>query len=136
MRTRKTRPTKEGSIMKVQCYAIFDQCSGIYEKPFFSTTDDLVKREFQDVANTPDHLINKHPEHFSVWRLGIFDNVNGKIDNENNECLWTATEALAQFQTIEQAATKALEQKANGPDPENVDPQYTDPYDLPPRQAD
>lgn len=86
--------------MKVQCYAIFDQCSGIYEKPFFSTTDDLVKREFQDVVNTPDHPISKHPEHYSLWRLGIFDNRTGKIQNEDNECLWTATEAKAQTQTL------------------------------------
>ena len=86
--------------MKVQCYAIFDQCSGIYEKPFFSTTDDLVKREFQDIASQADHQINKHPEHYSLWRLATFDNVTGKLTDENNECLWTATEAISQSQTL------------------------------------
>ncbi len=86
--------------MKVQCYAIFDACSGIYEKPFFSTTDDLVKREFQDVATSADHLISNHPEHFSLWRLGNFNNQNGTIKNEENECLWTATEAISQSQKV------------------------------------
>ncbi len=86
--------------MKVQCYAIFDSCSGIYEKPFFSTTDDLVKREFQDVATAADHPISKHPEHYSLWRLGIFNNENGKLQNETNECLWTAVEAISQSQTV------------------------------------
>ncbi len=86
--------------MKVQCYAIFDTCSGIYEKPFFSTTDDLVKREFQDVAIAADHPISKHPEHYSLWRLGIFNNENGDIHNEQNECLWTAIEAIAQSHTL------------------------------------
>ncbi len=112
--------------MKVQCYAIFDSCSGIYEKPFFSTTDDLVRREFQDVAMAADHPINKHPEHYSLWRLGIFNNVNGQLDNEANECLWTATEAISQSQQVDQAATAALERKVNGDDP----------YNLPPPQAD
>ncbi len=82
--------------MKVQCYAIFDTCSGIYEKPFFHTADDVVRREFQDVVNTADHPINKHPEHYSVWRLGNFDNTSGKIINEDNECLWQGIEALSQ----------------------------------------
>jgi len=82
--------------MKVQCYAIFDTCSGIYEKPFFSTTDDLVKREFQDVATTADHPIAKHPEHYSVWRLGGFDNLTGVMTDEQNECLWQAVEAISQ----------------------------------------
>jgi len=86
--------------MKVQCYAIFDTCSGIYEKPFFSTTDDLVKREFQDVATTKDHPIAKHPEHYSLWRLGNFDNLTGDLGDESNECLWTAIEAISQTQMM------------------------------------
>ncbi len=84
--------------MKVQLYAIFDTCSGIYEKPFFHTADDAVKREFQDVVNTPDHPINKHPEHYSIWRLGNFDNTTGKVIDERNECLWQGVEALSQEQ--------------------------------------
>ncbi len=86
--------------MKAQCYAIFDTCSGIYEKPFFSTTDDLVRREFQDIAVSADHPISKHPEHYSLWRLGTFDNNTGKILDEQNECLWQAVEAIAQSQTV------------------------------------
>ncbi len=111
--------------MKVQCYAIFDSCSGIYEKPFFSTADDLVKREFQDVATAADHIISKHPEHFSLWRLGIFNNENGDIQNETNECLWTATEAIGQSQTVDKSQIEIFA-KANGDDP----------YNLPPPQAD
>ncbi len=86
--------------MKVQIYAIFDSCSGIYEKPFFHTADDVVRREFQDVAVSVDHPINKHPEHYSLWRLGNFDNTNGKIIDEKNECLWQAVEAMAQSQQV------------------------------------
>ncbi len=100
MRASATIKLKEATIMKVQCYAIFDTCSGIYEKPFFSKTDDMVRREFQDVAIAADHPINKHPEHYSLWRLGNFNNENGEINNEINECLWTAVEAMSQSQQI------------------------------------
>jgi hypothetical protein len=87
--------------MKSQVYGIFDQCSGIYEKPFFSTSDDLVKREFQDIVVAADHPISKHPEHYSLWRLGNFDNTTGLINNETNECLWTGTEAKSQSQSVD-----------------------------------
>jgi len=107
--------------MKVQCYAIFDSCSGIYEKPFFSTTDDLVKREFQDVAVSADHIISKHPEHFSLWRLGNFDNETGRILDEPNECLWNAVEAISQSQIIP---------------PNSLQGNGDDPYNKPPIQAD
>ncbi len=97
--------------MKVQCYAIFDTCSGIYEKPFFSSADDVVRREFQDVAMTADHPINKHPEHYSLWRLGAFDNLTGKITDEQNECLWQAIEAIAQLQKVEKDQPDLFEVK-------------------------
>ncbi len=86
--------------MKVQLYAVFDTCSGIYEKPFFHTADAAVKREFQDIATAAEHAIAKHPEHYSIWRLGNFDNTTGKVIDEVNECLWTALEAISQSQTI------------------------------------
>jgi len=86
--------------MRVQIYAIFDSCSGIYEKPFFHTADDVVRREFQDVATDESTAISKHPEHYSLWRLGNFDNTNGNILDEANECLWQAVEAIAQKQVL------------------------------------
>ncbi len=89
-------------------YAIFDQCSGIYEKPFFSTADDLVKREFQDVAMTDDHPIAKHPEHYSLWRLANFDNTTGVVIDEKNECLWNAVEAISQLQSVEKTELQLL----------------------------
>ncbi len=112
--------------MKVQVYAIYDTCSGIYEKPFFHTADDAVRREFQDIATSAEHPIDRHPEHYSVWRLGNFDNTTGKIMDEKNECLWQAVEAISQSQIIDQEATAALERKVNGDDP----------YNLPPKQAE
>jgi len=100
--------------MKVQCYAIFDTCSGIYEKPFFHTADDVVRREFQDIAVSADHPISKHPEHYSLYRLGIFDNTTGKLTDETNECLWTAHEAIAAAQQVDSLGIQALEDSING----------------------
>ncbi len=89
-------------MMKQQIYAIFDTCSGIYDSPHFSNADDIVKRQFQDIANTEENPISKHPEHYSLWRLGAWDNTTGKITDEANECLCTALEMLSQKSTLQQ----------------------------------
>ncbi len=102
--------------MKVQCYAIFDTCSGIYEKPFFHTADDAVRREFQDVATAADHPIANHPEHYSLWRFGTFDNETGKLSNETNECLNTALEMISLSQTVNSEALADLTANLNGND--------------------
>ncbi len=86
--------------MKVQLYAVFDMASGTYEKPFFSTADDLVRREFQNVATAADTPIGKHPKDYSLWRLGNFDDNTGLLKNETNECLCTALEIISQSQRI------------------------------------
>ncbi len=95
--------------MKIQLYAIFDTCSGLYERPHFSQSDDVVRRDFQDICTAADNPISKHPEHYSLYRLAIFDNTTGKIINENNECLWTAHEAISQSQTVDAPHLKAVD---------------------------
>ncbi len=81
--------------MKKQLYAIHDQCSGLYETPHFSATDELVMREFQDLANNIETPIGRHPEHYTLVRLAIFDNTTGNVVNEENESLCTALEAIS-----------------------------------------
>ncbi len=91
--------------MKQQIYAVYDTCAGIYDSPHFANSDDLVKRQFQDIASGTDNPIAKHPEHYSLWRLGAWDNTTGKINDEKNECLCTALEIISQSQTVENIQT-------------------------------
>jgi len=87
--------------MKQQIYAVYDQCSGIYDSPHFGNADAIVKRSFMDIATAADNAISKHPEHYSLWRLGAWDNTTGKINNEANECLCTALEIISQSQNVD-----------------------------------
>ncbi len=99
--------------MKQQIYAVFDTCAGIYDSPHFANSDDIVKRQFQDIATAADNPISKHPEHYSLWRLGAWDNNSGKIVNEHNECLWQAVEAISQSQIIEPGTQMDLVDEIN-----------------------
>lgn len=106
--------------MKVQIYAIFDMASGTYEKPFFSPADDIVKREFLNVATAADHPINRHPKDYSLWRLGNFDDNTGLIQDEVNECLCTALEVISQSRTVDRVQMDMLEKNINEHDPDNL----------------
>ncbi len=81
--------------MKTQLYAVYDTATGVYQKPFFGQADGEVKRSFQDIALDVDSPIGKHPEDYTLYRLGNFDDNTGKLTNEENESLATALETIA-----------------------------------------
>lgn len=81
--------------MKSQFYSIFDTASGLYLRPFLAQSDGQAKRSFSDIAVDADHEVGRHPEDYSMIRLGIFDDNNGKIVDEQNETLITGLEAVA-----------------------------------------
>jgi len=112
--------------MKVQLYAIFDTATGVYEKPFFGQSDGEVKRSFMDIANDADHPIGKHPEDYSLYRLGNFDDNTGMVLNEENECLCTAHEIIASSRNPDPRQMQLLEEKINGEDPNVINPGLTD----------
>lgn len=81
--------------MKTKIYSIFDTASGIYLRPTFARADGEIMREFSNLCADPNHAIGQHPEDYSLFRLGNFDDQGGKIQNEDNECLATGLEMVA-----------------------------------------
>lgn len=87
--------------MKAHIYSIFDSCAGVYQKPFVGQSDGEVIRSFGDIAKDESHPIGQHPEHYSLWRIGSFNDADGQvIADEHRECIITALVALAQNQPI------------------------------------
>lgn len=82
--------------MKLNIYTIFDSASAAYMRPFFMPADGQAVRAFKDLATDKDHEIGKHPEDYSLARIGVFDDNNAKIAPENVEFLATALELVAQ----------------------------------------
>jgi len=90
--------------MKLNIYSIFDSASGLYSRPFFTQSDAEAMRSFEDIATDAEHPIGKHPEDYSLHRIGIFDDNNGKLQNEENECLETALETISKTRKINKPA--------------------------------
>jgi len=94
--------------MKLNIYTIFDQASASYMRPFFTTADQQALRSFKDIATDADHEIGKHPEDYSLWRIGVYDDNTAKITPEDKECLGTALEMVANSRNVDRDAMDQL----------------------------
>ena len=101
--------------MKLQAYTIYDVASGTYMRPFYSEADGQAIRGFKDIATDKDHEVGKHPEDYTLYRIGDFNTTTGKMTGEDLEKLATGLEMVAQDRQPRQADLKlATEQQANG----------------------
>lgn len=63
--------------MKLKVMACYDSKAGCYSTPFYTQTVNVALRAFADAANIPDHAMNKHPEDYTLFLLGEFDDETG-----------------------------------------------------------
>jgi len=88
--------------MKLNAYTIYDVASGVYMRPFFSQADGQAIRGFKDIACDADHEIGKHPEDYTLYRIGAFNDTTGKMEGEELEKLATALEMISNSRQVNQ----------------------------------
>lgn len=99
--------------MKQVMYSIYDTASGAYMRPFFLQSDGQAVRMFTDIATDAEHEIGKHPEDYSLFRLGQFDDNRGEVLPEQRECIITALEAVANSRRVNEEAQQDLLKQVN-----------------------
>ena len=103
--------------MKLQAYTIYDVASGTYMRPFYSEADGQAIRGFKDIAQDENHEVGKHPEDYTLYRIGDFNTVTGKMAGEELEKMATGLEMIAEMRSPKQPDLKlATENLANGAD--------------------
>ena len=95
------KPT-EGLVMKLNIYSIYDTASGLYSRPFFTQSDGEASRSFGDLVTDKTHPVGMHPEDYTLFRLGVFDDVKGSFHNEENQSLMTGLETVANERRVKQ----------------------------------
>ena len=94
--------------MKLNAYTIYDVASGVYMRPFFSQADGQAVRGFKDIATDADHEIGKHPEDYTLYRIGAFNDTTGKMEGEEMEKLTTGLECVHAAREIEPGTLKEV----------------------------
>ena len=86
--------------MKMFVYSVFDSCASTYDRPMICGSDGEMMRMFGDIARDKQHPIGQHPEHYTLMRIGTWDNNKGFISGETPESVCNALEMLADVSEI------------------------------------
>ena len=86
--------------MRLNVYTIYDTAAGAYMRPFFVQSDGQAIRAFKDLALDASHDVGKHPEDYSLFRIGVYDDNTAKLVPEDRECLATALEMVSQARQV------------------------------------
>lgn len=81
-----------------QVVSIFDNAVGAFNRPFFTPSRGVAIRSFVDEVKRPgdDNSMARHPNDFSLFYLGEFDDVSGRFSQlDVPERLMTAADAQA-----------------------------------------
>ena len=82
--------------MKLNMYSIYDKAAQAFNTPFFMHNKGLAMRAFEDNINSKEeNNISKHPEHFSLYCVGEYDDSTGMVQpNSEPELVSTALELV------------------------------------------
>lgn len=64
--------------MKQNAYAVFDSKAAHYNSPWFMHNDQMAIRAFADIANDNKTVIGAHPEDYTLYNIGEYDNITAK----------------------------------------------------------
>lgn len=65
--------------MITHVYAVRDDKAAAYLLPFFQLTTGMAIRSFSDRCNDITHGFCQHPEDYTLWQLGDYDDETGLI---------------------------------------------------------
>lgn len=63
----------------LQIFAVFDKKAVAFANPFFYHQKGQALRGFEDAVNDPQSPLSKHPEDFSLWHIGEWNDITGVI---------------------------------------------------------
>lgn len=61
------------------CYSIYDRKANCYNTPFFSQTDGVAVRNFQDLVSDTRSTVYRYPDDFSLYKVGEFNETSGAL---------------------------------------------------------
>lgn len=80
--------------MKIRIYSIYDSAAATFGQPFFLTTDGIAKRSFQEAVDNKTGALAKHPEDYTLFRIGHYNDDNAEIGSTPPKKIITALEVV------------------------------------------
>ncbi len=73
--------------MKSKMFVIYDSKAEAYLQPWFLTTEGQAKRAMADCVNDKDHNFGRHPEDYTLFEIGEFNDQDARVE-------WNAPKSL------------------------------------------
>lgn len=70
--------------MILQIFGVLDEKAGYYGHPFFAVAAGQAVRMFTDWCNDKNTPLGKHPADYRLFRLGRFDDSDGRFETMPN----------------------------------------------------
>jgi hypothetical protein len=86
--------------MKLNAYTIYDVAAGTYMRPWFAGSDGEALRGFKDVCADANHPVGQHPEDYTLYRCGTFNDTTGTLNGEELEKMKTGLECVHEAQMV------------------------------------
>lgn len=65
--------------MLLEVVSIYDEKLGAYSQPSFVASTGVALRSFQDQVNSPQSPMNAHPEDYTLYHIGKYDDTTGEL---------------------------------------------------------
>lgn len=65
--------------MRTFIYTVYDNKALVYGTPFFAVTDGSAVRSFSDLVNDANTTVGRHPNDFSLFVVGEYDDQKGLL---------------------------------------------------------
>lgn len=76
--------------MNHNIYSVYDSKAEAYSLPFYMQHEAQAIRTFHDWANNPETPYYKHPEDFTLFHLGTYDEITATITQDKITSITTA----------------------------------------------
>lgn len=95
--------------MTIKLFAVLDSKASFFGQPFSDQQPSSAIRNFSDAVNdstNPNNLWHKHPEDFTLFQIGEFDNLTGELIPSLPKSLVTGSSVMKYENESEKYQTK------------------------------
>lgn len=83
----------------MKLYSVYDKKAAAFSNLHPFSSDGLAVRDFTDAVREKDTALSKHPEDYSLWYIGEFDQVKGEFLNNKLHLVEAAVLAVDSTQS-------------------------------------
>jgi len=97
--------------MKHNIFTIYDSKAHAYLTPFFLHNEDMAIRIFADCINDQSHQFGKHPEDYTLFHIGSWNDDKSKFLTTNPISVGTGVEFIKTGSDFDQAFEELSEEE-------------------------